>query len=258
MIDIGANLTDKSFTDDLPEVLQRANQSGIEKIIVTGVSLALSRRGIELTRRHPDTLAATAGVHPHHADDVSKGWIEELEQLIQHDVVAVGETGLDYFRNFSSRSAQRAVFAIQLELAADANLPVFVHDRDSDGEVLELLQKFAGTPVVVHCFTGDEKTLRAYIDLDCYIGFTGWICDERRGQEVARLTALVPDERILIETDSPYLLPRSIKPRPKSRRNEPSNLVYVLEKLAEERQQSFDELNYLTSANARRLFQFDP
>ena len=257
MIDIGANLTDKSFTDDLPEVLSRATESGVEQIIVTGTSISASGDALSLADAHPEMLVATTGVHPHHADEVQGNWIDELKLLAERGSVAVGETGLDYFRNFSSAKNQRKVFRAQLELATELDMPVFVHDRDSNGETLDHLRRYVRTPTVVHCFTGDEKTLDGYLELGCYIGFTGWICDERRGQEVSRLTAKVPDNRILIETDSPYLLPRSITPRPKTRRNEPSFLPYVLKKLAEERNQDIDELEKLTATNSRTLFRLN-
>ena len=254
MIDIGANLTDKTFRNDLSEVIQRAQDAGLERIVVTGTNVALSRRALELTSTYPNYLACTAGVHPHDADAVTKGWVDSIAEFAKQGAVAIGETGLDYFRNFSTRTNQRAVFEAQLELAANIKLPVFVHDRESNGEVLELLQRFGISDVVIHCFTGSVDLLDAYLAFGCYIGITGWICDERRGTELAKFADRIPDERLLIETDSPYLLPRNISPRPSTRRNEPMNLKYVRDKIAESRHQSPAHVDQITTMNAIRLF----
>lgn len=257
MIDIGANLTDKSFTDDLDEVCERAKDVGVERIVVTGTNEVSSRQAFELAVRYPAYLAATAGVHPHHADDFTAHSLTTITDFAKQGAVAIGETGLDYFRNFSTRANQRRVFQTQLELASALQLPVFVHDRDSEGEVLEMLLRHATTEVVVHCFTGDQALLDAYIAQDCYIGITGWVCDERRGKELASIVPRIPESKLLIETDSPYLMPRTIRPRPKTRRNEPMNLKYVRQKVAEVRAQSESHVDEITTANAKRFFRLN-
>ena len=257
MIDIGANLTDKTFKNDLEAVIERAQQNGVNKMVATGTLTELSRRAQGLAQGHPGILYYTAGVHPHQADGFNDQSIEELSKLGSQGAVAIGETGLDYFRDFSSRTNQRKAFQAQLELAADLDLPVFVHDRDSDAEVFNHLNQYAKTPVVVHCFTGNRMQLEAYLEFGCSIGLTGWVCDERRGQEVAELIHLIPDDRLLIETDAPYLMPRNINPRPKTRRNEPMNLKFVLQRVAELRNQSIEEVDQLTSANATQFFSLD-
>ena len=257
MIDIGANLTNKAFSEDLPEVLDRAAAAGVERIIVTGTAVAESEQALALVQRYPDVLKSTVGIHPHHADQAEPGWQKMVLQIALRGAVAIGETGLDYFRNFSTRQNQREVFRIQLELASDLDLPLFVHDRDSEGEVLSMLQRHAQTPVVVHCFTGTQALLEAYLELGCYIGLTGWICDERRGNDVAQLAENIPDDRLLIETDSPYLLPRTIQPRPKAHRNEPCYLAYVVQKLATVRSQSTSYIDEMTTNNANRLFRLE-
>lgn len=257
MIDIGANLTDKSFSDDLDAVCERAHKAGVERIVVTGTDESASRRAIELAQSKPGFLAATAGVHPHHATDVSEKTIDTIAQLANLGAVAIGETGLDYFRNFSPRDSQRRVFQELLELATRLQLPAFVHDRDSEGETLELLERHARTNVVVHCFTGGQSLLDAYVANDYYIGITGWVCDERRGTELANIVERIPDDRLLIETDSPYLMPRTIRPRPKTRRNEPMNLTYVRAKVAEVRAQTEAKVDQITTANAKRFFRLD-
>ena len=254
MIDIGANLTDKSFQNDLREVIERAVQENLERIVVTGTNVSKSREAAMISKRYPDCLAFTAGVHPHHADEVSDGWLDKIAELAEQGAVAIGETGLDYFRNFSTRANQRNVFQAQLELASRLRMPVFVHDRDSKGEVLEMLKDFATTDVVVHCFTGDGGLLDAYLDIGCYIGITGWICDPRRGKELVDIVNRIPDDRLMLETDSPYLMPKNISPKPSTRRNEPMNLKYVRTKVAQARRRDEGHINEVTTNNARRFF----
>lgn len=253
MIDIGANLTDKSFNDDIDAVLSRARRNDVEHIIVTGTDLAVSEQARHLARSKPGYLSYTAGIHPHHADEAPDGWTDQLIEIAD-GAVAIGETGLDYFRNFSSRDGQRRIFRSHLELAQRLDMPLFIHDRDSGTDLFELLSEFDGLRGVVHCFTGTEEQLKQYLELGYYIGVTGWICDERRGLPLRDAVRLIPDERILIETDAPYLLPRTIRPRPRSRRNEPANLRYVAETTASARGQSVEELEQITVENSRRLF----
>ena len=259
MIDIGANLANASFDVDRPQVLARARTAGIEAIIVTGTDVATSTRAAELVDGH-NALWATAGVHPHDAKDVADGWLEAIEQLAaRRDVVAIGETGLDFNRNYSPADAQRTVFAAQIQLAAKLNMPLFVHDRDSEGETARLLREHVKTPehVVIHCFTGTRTDLDAYLDAGYSIGITGWVCDERRGTDLAALLPSIPDDRLLIESDAPYLLPRTMRPRPSSRRNEPAFLTWVVDEIARLRETTPAQVDALTSANARRLFRLD-
>lgn len=255
MIDVGANLTDKSFLGDLDEVITRAKSNGVSHVMVTGTDISVSRRAIELCAKYPGYLSSTAGVHPHNAARVSDGWINEIEEIVRSDcVVAVGETGLDYFRDFSPRSDQRNIFCAQLELASELDLPLFIHDRDSQGDLLQIVSDFKDLKAVVHCFTGPRDLLLSYLERGLYIGITGWVCDERRGVPLREAVHLVPDDRLLVETDAPYLMPRNISPRPKTRRNEPANLPYVIEVVAAARNQSPSEISRLTSENAKRLF----
>ena len=254
MIDIGANLTDKSFRGDLGDVINRAIEGGINHIVVTGTNESLSHDAATLALNRQDYLAYTAGVHPHYADDVADGWIDTIAEIASLGAAAIGETGLDYFRNFSTRENQRKVFQAQLELASSLDLPVFVHDRDSNGEVLEMLKHSATTDVVVHCFTGNGLLLDAYIEIGCYIGVTGWVCDPIRGLELANIIDRIPDERLLLETDSPYLMPKNIQPKPSTHRNEPGNLKYVRKKVAASRNQSESHIDQITTANAIRFF----
>jgi len=173
MIDIGANLTNSVFTDDLGEVLNRAKREGVQHIVVTGTNIQESQYAIALATKHGAYLSATVGIHPHNADGVKSDWLDTLEELISSPhVVAVGEMGLDFCRDYSGRDAQRQVFEAQLDLAARVELPVFVHDRDTDGEVLAVLRRYAPTKCVVHCFTGNSDELDGFIEEDFYIGVT--------------------------------------------------------------------------------------
>ena len=257
MIDIGANLTDKSFKNDLSEVVGRAISEGVEHIVVTGTNESASHDAAKIAKLFPDRLGFTSGVHPHHADDVTEEWLDTIRTVALRGAAAIGETGLDYFRNFSTQANQRKVFQAQLELAATLEMPVFVHDRDSNGEVLDMLREHAQTEVVVHCFTGDGDLLDAYLDIGCHIGITGWICDPHRGTELADIVSRIPDERLMLETDSPFLMPKTIDPKPQTRRNEPMNLKYVRRKVAEVRNQTEAHVDHITTENAKRFFRFE-
>lgn len=278
MIDIGVNLANPAFERDRDDVLRRAAGAGVRALIVTGTSVATSREALALARggvakpaRGNDSacgpantplgterprLYATAGVHPHDAGAAACGWLDALAALAADPaVVAIGEAGLDYNRNYSSRADQRRVFRAQLELAARLDKPVFVHDRDSGGETRGVLAEFRGSvSCLIHCFTGTAAQLDGYLEDGHCIGVTGWICDERRGQELSRLVRRIPAERLMIETDAPYLLPRTMRPRPRSRRNEPAFLPWVARRVAECRGESVDLLCVRTRRNAARFF----
>lgn len=258
LTDIGANLAHDSFDADRDAVLQRAAEAGVSRIIVTGSCLDSSIRAAELSgNRHGVALYATAGLHPHHASQWSHEMAAHFRDLASHErVVALGECGLDYHRNFSPPPAQKRAFAAQLDLAAELGMPLFLHQRDAHADFLELLRpRLPDLPqVVVHCFTGTRDELLDYVALDVYVGITGWICDERRGAHLHDCVALIRDERLLLETDAPYLLPRSLRPRPKSRRCEPMHLPEVARTVAATRQQSPASLSAITTRNASRLF----
>lgn len=261
MIDIGANLTHESFRDDLPEVLATARQRGLEHIVLTGTSVGASQAAVTLARQHPDMLSATAGIHPHEADTCDAKALQALADLATDPSLrAMGETGLDFHRDYSPRDAQERAFEAQLELAVGTGLPLFLHQRDAHERFMAILGPYLPrlSRVVVHCFTGVENELREYLDHDLYIGITGWVCDERRGGHLHPLLPLIPDNRLLLETDSPYLLPRTIRPKPRSRRNEPANLPWVCETVAACLNRSTAEVARFTAENARHFFALDP
>jgi len=249
LIDIGANLTHESFERDLDAVLERARAAGVVQMVVTGASREHSPMALELAQRHPGFLYATAGVHPHHAVEYTDECDAQMRALHAHpEVVAVGECGLDYNRDFSPRPAQRRAFERQLQLAADNGKPLFLHQRDAHDDFIAMMKNFDGRlgPAVVHCFTGERRELFDYLDRDWHIGITGWLCDERRGAHLRELVKHIPANRLMIETDAPYLLPRTLRPLPKDRRNEPAFLAHIVEELARDR----GEEAVLTAANA--------
>ena len=257
LIDIGANLAHDSFDDDRDAMMQRAANAGIATMIVTGSSDDSNVRASELAAANPGVLFSTAGVHPHHAADYTDESDALIRRLVRHDVVvAVGECGLDYFRNFSPRDAQLEAFRRQLEIAKETGLPLFLHQRDAHDDFIEVLEPALPdlSRAVAHCFTGEGESLREYLAMGLYIGITGWICDERRGRHLHDIVHVIPDDRLLIETDAPYLLPRTIRPKPKTRRNEPMYLTEVLKTVAEARGQSEEHVARITTENARRFF----
>lgn len=257
LIDIGANLAHDSFDDDREAVLARARRAGVVQLVVTGSSEMASRDAAALAARHEGTLFATAGVHPHHASEYTDATHAALRTLAREPaVVAIGECGLDYFRDFSPREAQREAFRAQLELAVETALPVFLHQRDAHDDFVEILAPYRDRMprAVAHCFTGERHMLHDYLELGLHIGITGWICDERRGRHLHEFAHDIPLERLMIETDAPYLLPRSLRPKPKSRRNEPGYLPEVLRVLAEATGHSEAELADATTRNARSFF----
>ena len=257
LIDIGANLAHDSFDDDRDAMMQRAAEAGVATMIVTGSSDDSNVRAAELAASNPGVLYSTAGVHPHHASDYTDASDTLIRELTTRDeVVAVGECGLDYFRNFSPRDAQLEAFRRQLQIAKDTGLPVFLHQRDAHDDFVEVLEPELPhlSRAVAHCFTGEGESLREYLAMGLYIGITGWICDERRGKHLHDIVHIIPDDRLLIETDAPYLLPRTIQPKPKSRRNEPMHLREVVKVVAEARGQTEEHVAKITTDNARRFF----
>lgn len=257
LIDIGANLTHHSFDADRDDLMQRAANAGVVKMIITGSSDQGNMDAAALAATLPGQLYSTAGVHPHHASDYTDASAAVIRSLAEKEaVVAIGECGLDYFRNFSPQDAQLTAFRSQLEIAADMGLPVFLHQRDAHDDFIATLEPMLSRipRAVAHCFTGDSESLREYLAMDLSIGITGWICDERRGAHLQDIVSIIPDDKLMIETDSPYLLPRTLRPKPKSRRNEPAYLTEVLRVVAAARGQTEEHVAKITSENAMRFF----
>ncbi len=256
MFDIGVNLTSSQFSRDRDEVVARAQAAGVTGMLLTGTNLHESEQAQQMARRYPRCWS-TAGVHPHD----SSSWTESVAVAIgelarRPEVVAIGECGLDFNRNFSTPAEQETAFSAQLALAAELSLPVFLHCRDAHERFLTLLapwlDKLPGA--VLHCFTGSRDEVRECLKRGLYIGITGWVCDERRGLELRNLLTEIPADRLLIETDAPYLLPRDLSPKPNSRRNEPVHLPHILTRVAGWRGEEVQRLEEVTDVNARTLF----
>jgi TatD DNase family protein len=229
----------------------------VAQIVVTGANLAGSAAAVALAAHHPGILFATAGVHPHHAHELREEDLPQLRELLATPgVVAAGECGLDYYRNFSPRAAQLRAFEWQLQLAADCGVPVFLHQRDAHEDFIAMVRAHRGALAggVAHCFTGGERELEDYLALDLSIGITGWFCDERRGAHLRSLVARIPARRLMLESDAPYLLPRDLAPRPRSRRNEPMYLPHIGAAIAAARAESVETCAAHTTEHARAFF----
>ena len=236
LIDIGVNLTNRSLFKQLGDIIKNAKQAGIIHQVITGTSLETSQQALQIIHSNPDYFSSTAGCHPHDAKHFKASDVQLLFQLAeQKGVVAIGECGLDFNRNYSPPEVQEKVFADQIEIATKVKLPLFMHQRDAHRRFIEILSQYKAHDIggVVHCFTGDKQQLKDYLDLGLHIGITGWICDERRGIELQQAVKYLPLDRIMLETDAPYLLPRNIKPKPKSHTNVPANLPWIVMQLAE-------------------------
>jgi TatD DNase family protein len=257
MIDIGANLTHESFDKDREKVINDAHELGVSSMIVTGSSMSCSQKAYELTNQFPDSLYSTVGIHPHHATEFTGETEDLILELIQHNkVVAIGETGLDYFRDFSPHSAQQFSFEQHIKLAIETQMPLFLHQREAHQDFHAIIKEHRSDlgNLVVHCFTDTKKALFDYLDLDCHIGITGWICDERRGLHLRELVKNIPLERMMIETDSPYLVPRDLRPKPKSRRNEPKYLPHIAEVIASLIDKPMDDFVQQTTKSTNMFF----
>lgn len=263
MIDIGVNLTSKRFDKDREDILLRAQSAGLDSLLITGTSVEESQKALSLCLEYqtnfPNFLYSTAGVHPHDADHVDKDYLDKLKHLAQQEQVkAIGECGLDFNRNFSLPEQQQRVFSEQVALAAELSMPLFLHQRDAFDPWLTVLKPYLDKvpAMVAHCFTGSKAELTQCITADMYIGITGWLCDERRGQDLRDIVSLIPANRLLIETDAPYLTPRTIRPKPKSSRNEPSYLPYIVKEIASITGVDQEEIAWQTSYNAEKVFNF--
>jgi TatD DNase family protein len=257
LVDIGVNLAHDSFDADRETVMQRAAQAGVVQMVITGSSVEATSKAIELARSRPGMLFATAGVHPHHAADLTVEALPELEALARDPaVVAAGECGLDYFRDFSPRDLQRRAFGWQLELAAKTGKPVFLHQRDAHEDFVAILREHRAMLAggVAHCFTAGEAERDDYLELGLCIGITGWINDERRGVHLREVVKGIPGDRLMLETDAPYLLPRDIRPAPKARRNEPMYLTMVARAVAAARGETVEAVAAASTATSRRFF----
>ncbi len=260
LVDIGVNLTHRAFRADLDDVLSRAAQAGVSRMIVTGVSLPGSAQAVGLAATHPGRLFATVGVHPHNARCANRHTLPRLRELVASPgVVALGECGLDFEREFSTRDDQRKWFERQVQMAVELKKPLFLHERAATDAMVEVLSQFDGSlpPAVVHCFTGDGVALDRYLELGLCVGITGFVCDDRRGTSVRELVPRIPDDRLMIETDAPFLLPKSFRPKPWKGRNEPSILPHIAAAVARSRGVDLETVARITTRTAEAFFGLD-
>lgn len=256
IIDIGINLLHRSFDNDRQQIILDAKTQNITPLIITGTSVKSSIEASEYANSFPNLLYSTSGVHPHNCKGCNSKTISKLKQLaLKPQVVAIGECGLDYDRDFSPRDVQRKWFEEQIKLAIELNMPLFLHERAAFDDFKSILNSYKLTnKVVVHCFTGNLKELTSYLDRGCYIGITGWICDERRGKHLKDLVKIIPLNRLMIETDAPFLTPRNMKVKPKNNRNEPIYLRHILNTIAECINIDANELARSTTKTTKEFF----
>ena len=250
MFDIGANLTSSHFSDDLDSVLDESFEAGVKKICITSSNLQDVRNAKKITERNKN-LYYSVGFHPHNAKDFKIEFLKEMSIYLDDPrAICQGEMGLDFNRNFSSREEQILCFESQLSLANSINKPLFLHQRDAHKEFLSILDNYKfNQKLIVHCFTGNLSELEDYLKRDFYIGITGWVCDLKRGLDLRECINHIPQDKLLIETDSPYLSPRK-----KIRRNEPKFLIDVAEEVARLRQQTKESIVKSSYENSLNFF----
>ena len=254
LFDSHCHLDDKSYARDLEKVIERAHSAGVKRLMTIGVNGKTSARAVDLAVSHPE-IYASVGVHPHYAGNCRESVFDDLLKLAENPkVCAWGEIGLDFNRMYSPREDQEKWFRKQLEIAETLDLPMIFHERDSNGRFLEILKKHAvkNPKGVVHCFSGDHNELEQYLDLGLYIGITGILTIKGRGARLRRLAAFIPQDRLLVETDAPYLVPAPEKNH--HRRNEPAFVKSVMLKLAEVKQEDPEQLSEIIWENTCRLY----
>ena len=254
--DIGVNLTHPSFTKDIDKVIEEAVAAGITRMSVTGTDLEESISAYQLAFSLSDILISTAGIHPHQAKEFSQNYFSEIKDLLKKDnVKAIGETGLDFYRNFSTEDQQKKSFEMHIETSIELQKPLFLHVRNAHSTFMEMLKPFKEKlpKTVVHCFTGTKEELMDYIEMDFFIGITGWICDERRGTHLKDLINLIPMDKIMIETDAPYLIPR-VSQLKNSQRNEPKFLPHVAKEVTQNSKETKESLISSIYLNSLRFF----
>lgn len=260
-IDIGINLTNRQFQNDIEPILQNAIEVGVEQMILTGTSVRNSEQSANLAAKYPNNLFSTAGIHPHDAKHFDDESILKLRKLLQKSsVVSVGECGLDFDRDFSPRPMQEKCYEAQLQLAVEIQKPLFLHERAAFTRFNFITDNFLSKlpKAVVHCFTGTLHEAKTYLDKGFYLGFTGAISDVRRFEHLKEVVKYTPLDRLMIETDSPFMLPKNVSKdlltRFHERRNEPAFLPFVAQTIAQFKGVSVEEIAKQTTLNAKQFF----
>lgn len=266
-MDIGVNFFSKQFIKEKyhKQLLDYSHEANVTHII--GISNCkkewqLNVDLIKEYKNHPVKIYSTCGIHPHHAREYE---LSDKDKMIKHvqqneTVVAVGECGLDYNRNFSAQETQKEVFKHQIDVAYQLNMPLYMHERDADQDMIRILtnakKSYPNLTGVIHCFTGDSKTMKSYLDLGFSIGITGWICDERRNLKLLEAIKTLPLDRLLIETDAPWLAPKAFLYDYDTTFSEPAALPYIIEAIANNTNYSYDSIVKETNQNTKKMFNF--
>ena len=256
-IDIACNFTHESFKHNLEEVINDAELAGVEKFVLLCASLTDLDPIKQIQNNAPNKFFISAGIHPHHATEtVEINYDQLLSQLQSITPHAIGETGLDYFRNISPPDIQKKSFRMHIEIAKELNLPLYLHQRDAHNDFIRIIRENRKNfpKFVVHCFTGTQKELDDYLELGAYIGLTGWICDAKRNIDLRKSIKNIPIEKMMIETDSPYLIPKNLINKPKKNINEPKYLPHIANEICELTGYELEELKLATSNNAINFF----
>ena len=256
--DIACNFTSDRFDNDLDEVINQAIVNNITKFGLICSRLSDIDKLLEIYNRYSKDMFFTIGVHPHHANEINEEYLKKLKEVINNNNPhAIGETGLDFFRNLSTYEEQIFAFEEQIKIAIDTNKPLFLHQRDSHDDFIKILRKYSSdiNKSVVHCFTGTKEQLNDYLELDCYIGVTGWICDAKRNVELRKTIKNIPLERLMIETDCPYLIPKNLEEKPKNNRNEPSYLNHIANEVATLMKKDINDIREKTYKTSLSFFQ---
>ena len=256
--DIACNFTSDRFDNDLDKVINKAIVNNITKFGLICSRLSDIDKLLEIYNRYSKDMFFTIGVHPHHANEINEEYLKKLKEVINNNNPhAIGETGLDFFRNLSTYEEQIFAFEEQIKIAIDTNKPLFLHQRDSHDDFIKILRKYSSdiNKSVVHCFTGTKKQLNDYLELDCYIGVTGWICDAKRNVELRKTIKNIPLERLMIETDCPYLIPKNLEEKPKNNRNEPTYLNHIADEVAALMKKDINDIREKTYKTSLSFFQ---
>ncbi|MDB2534845.1 TatD family hydrolase [Gammaproteobacteria bacterium] len=257
LFDIACNFSSDRFEKDLNEVIKRAKDNNVTKFLLVSASLKDAEKVNKIYQNNKDSCFLTIGAHPHHANEFDLSSPSEMRQLIEeYKPHSVGETGLDFFRNISSYEEQLFAFEEQIQIAIETNLPLFLHQRDAHDDFLKIISKYKNdiSKAVVHCFTGTQKELDDYLEFGFHIGLTGWICDERRNFDLRKSLKNIPLDKLMIETDCPYLIPRNLNNKPKNNRNEPAYLPHIANEIALLINLDKDKLIDLTYKNSINFF----
>jgi TatD DNase family protein len=256
-IDIACNFTHPSLRENLETILKDAGKVNVNKFVLLCASLNDLALIQEIQIQDLSKYFITAGIHPHNANEVLNMGDQKLLDILKPvKPHAIGETGLDYFRNISPPDIQRDSFGMHIEVAKELGLPLYLHQRDSHDDFIQIIKDHSNNlpRFVVHCFTGSQKELEDYLNLGAYIGLTGWVCDEKRNKDLRVSIKNIPLDRLMIETDCPYLIPKNLPQKPNRNINEPKYLPHIASEISQLMDISLEELQKETYHNSIRFF----